>query len=344
MSTRKYTRGWKPRFNPATDNFFGRSTIRDTGRGSIGQDGIPSKYEVLEMQSFEELVRECLRNRTLWEDPDFPPCDESMYFENRPPCGDVVWRRPGDICDNPQMFVEGASRMDVMQGVLGDCWLLAAVSCLATNDKLLHKIIPGKQNFDRHYAGVFRFMFWQYGRWVEVLIDDRLPTCGGLLIYMHSGEKNEFWSALLEKAYAKLNGCYENLSGGLTSEALTDFTGGISERFKLREDTPPDLFNIMLKATFKGAMMSCHIEATDDKIEAKLDNGLIIGHAYSITDVRYIETSFSSDKIPLVRIRNPWGDSHEWKGAWSDDSEEWNTVSQKEKDSLGLRYEHDGEF
>ena len=57
-----------------------------------------------------------------------------------------------------------------------------------------------------------------------------------------------------------MNGCYENLSGGLTSEALTDFTGGISERFKLREDTPPDLFNIMLKAAFKGAMMSCHIE------------------------------------------------------------------------------------
>ncbi len=53
-------------------------------------------------------------------------------------------------------------------------------------------------------AGIFRFNFWHYGAWVEVVVDDRLPTVGGRLCYASNNQQqNEFWVPLFEKAYAK---------------------------------------------------------------------------------------------------------------------------------------------
>jgi len=294
-------------------------------------------------QTYEDIKAACLDSGSLWEDPDFPADDSSIYY-NKPPSvwPDIEWKRPSEICDDPELYVDGASRLDVNQGILGDCWLLAAVASLATRPRLLQRVCPKDQTFSDDYAGIFRFELWQYGRWVEVIVDDRLPTHNGKLIYMHSDERNEFWSALLEKAYAKLCGCYETLSGGLTSEAMTDFTGGMVKAFSLQDQTPENLFKILLKANRRLSLMGCSINAHPDELEAELDNGLIIGHAYSVTDVRVVDTD--DGPVELVRVRNPWGSEHEWKGPWSDDSDEWGGIDDDTKEAIGLTFEHDGEF
>ena len=57
-----------------------------------------------------------------------------------------------------------------------------------------------------------------------------------------------------------------------------------------------------------------------------------------------IETPRVSGEIPLVRVRNPWGNEVEWNGAWSDGSPEWRYIPDEEKEHLGINFEADGEW
>ncbi|XP_053203439.1 calpain-B-like isoform X3 [Panonychus citri] len=299
------------------------------------------------IQDFNQLREFCQQNGQLFEDKSFPAIGSSLYFSSKEG-NKFKWMRPKELVDDPKFIVEGASRFDVCQGELGDCWLLASIANLTLNDKLFKRVVPHDQTFGSDYAGIFHFRFWQYGKWIDICVDDRLPTINGKLVLMHSKDRNEFWSALLEKAYAKLHGSYEALKGGTVTEAMTDFTGGLTEFYEIQTDEcPSNLLQIMLKAFQRSSFMGCSIDALDSSMmESELPNGLIKGHAYSITAVRCVElkTARVQGKIPLIRIRNPWGNEAEWKGAWGDGSREWTLVSESEKKSLELNFEHDGEF
>ncbi|KAJ8883844.1 hypothetical protein PR048_015699 [Dryococelus australis] len=142
-----------------------------------------------------------------------------------------------------------------------------------------------------------------------------------------------------------LYGSYEALDGGSMCEAMVDFTGGVSEHYDLVGMRQDLLLHVLLTAHHRSSMMGCAIAAAADDMEAVTKDGLVKGHAYSVTKVKVVEfkSRRTEGKAVLVRLRNPWG-KIEWKGPWSDQSPEWRYVSEEEKHECGLVFDNDGEF
>ena len=112
------------------------------------------------------------------------------------------------------------------------------------------------------------------------------PTINNQLVFIHSNSSNEFWAALLEKAYAKLHGSYEHLEGGFFSEALVDFTGGIPQFIELKKSEPKEFFSKMIRAQDNGALIGASIlTPTKPLFNGVYANGLYPNHAYTITKV-----------------------------------------------------------
>ncbi|XP_056228683.1 calpain-2 catalytic subunit-like [Seriola aureovittata] len=323
------------------------STAADLARRKAREeDGTGSQANAIpfNQQDFEQLRSECLQSGSLFCDPTFPATWDSLGYNQLGRYSSktigVEWKRPTELCPAPQFIVDGAKRTDICQGALGDCWLLAAVASLTLDPQILSRVVPPGQSFTSQYTGIFHFQLWQYGEWVDVVVDDRLPTRDGKLLFVHSAEGKEFWSALLEKAYAKVNSSYEALTGGSSIEGFEDFTGGIAESYDLKE-APPSLFNIIRKALKLGSLLGCSIDISSSyETEAITSQKLVKGHAYSITAAEQVHSSGSL--VDLLRIRNPWGQV-EWTGAWSDDSREWAGVGPEERRKLDHRAD-DGEF
>ncbi|XP_008433678.1 calpain-5 isoform X1 [Poecilia reticulata] len=314
-------------------------------------------------QSFDKLRRSCLRRGALFKDPLFPATNQSLFYKRSPPPG-LTWKRPREICRDPRLFVDGISTRDLHQGSLGNCWMVAAISCLASEPSLWKKVIPNHMDQEWNekrsdlYAGIFHFRFWRFGHWVDVVVDDCLPVSqDGVLLFCRSATPREFWSALLEKAYAKLNGCYEALEGGNTAEALIDFTGGVSEPLSLdcealglSSERRKALFQTLAKVHEHKSLITCSIRpAEGETVESVLDCGLVRGHAYGITAVRKVRLvenpprTGGTSRLFMVRMRNPWGTT-DWKGAWSQGSEQWQQLSRAEREKMGIVVRDVGEF
>lgn len=292
-------------------------------------------------QDYQQLKQYCQIRQVRYIDDMFPPDKRSIGPTILKPSdlNRVEWLRPWKIVPNPSLVVDGISRFDFGQGIVGNCWFLASIGALTFQKDILAQVVPMDQKFDENYCGLFHFRFWRFGRWVDVVIDDKLPTINKRLIFVHSNDPTEFWPALLEKAYAKVCGSYSDMNAGTPAEALVDFTGGVHITVDLSKP-PPNLWELMCRAGQSKSLMGCGTPQGATSENTVLPNGLVEGHAYAVTGVKEIKSKGRLEK--LVRLWNPWG-TGEWNGDWSDKSPLWQTVDPQERD-MCLEVFDDGEF
>ena len=291
-------------------------------------------------------------SHTLFCDADFPATaaslfrDKSKRWAGHPPVKKLRWLRPDEICKAagapaPQLFVGDSDASDVVQGLLGDCWLLSAIAVVAQSaDRLRHVFAYAAVEGSR--AGSLTLQLYVRGAWQRVTIDDRLPCAAdGSLLYAHSTDPNEMWVALLEKAFAKVYGSYESLISGFADVAMRDLTGGAPQRVRF---TQPKSSSSNSSATAGAA--SCDVGALWQTIKRWTTEGSPVGCAFSTAGMGSADAAAAASRLSpshcgilfahayglekvaevagrrLLRLRNPWGRG-EWSGAWSDEASEW---------------------
>ena len=288
-----------------------------------------------------------------WTDPMFTPCKDNLCPSNEKGWilpenvlfTDVVgwekynWSRVEEILNskNYQVFEDGISPDDIIQGSIGDCYFLSAVGSLCKFSHYIDRLFLTKERTKEHLYGVFIYL---NASWKLVIIDDFLPYTGKKFkkfAFSSSGGK-ELWVALLEKAWAKINGNYAKIGcGGSPTEIFDVLTEAYTEQVQINPYYKDYIWETMINAEKNGYIMTAG--TSSDIVNLNLDEvGLSPGHAYTVLGVMEIDTGKGVEKV--VRLRNPYGNG-EFNGDWSDYSSKW-TPELKKKYNLVIK--DDGDF
>jgi hypothetical protein len=113
-----------------------------------------------------------------------------------------------------KLFEDGVTPADLVQGAVGDCWLIAAFASAAEHPACIRNAFDTRERSPR---GKYRVRLYDghTRRWTHVTIDDTIPVKKGTSTPAYGKPQgDELWAILLEKAIAKFCGSYEALDGG----------------------------------------------------------------------------------------------------------------------------------
>ena len=209
---------WKNQKPPNPNEVFTDPLFPPTVNSLIGLD---SSGKIIDDKNYNEKVKQIKKDK-------------------------IEFYRPKDILgDDYCLFSDKIEFDDVKQGNLGNCYFISSVASLCQFPDKIRKMF--KQT-SKNEKGFYEIEFFIDGKKQIVIVDDYIPAFkeSKQPCYARSVKK-QIWVILLEKAWAKVNGGYVYIIGGLNSEALEILIGRGSLQFDLRGKEGEELDNCKKK-------------------------------------------------------------------------------------------------
>ena len=284
-----------------------------------------------------------------WKDDIFPPNDNSLLGKNEK--GEfldvnegkykmiqnleIEWKRISEIIPKPVIF-EGIMNIDNIRfGRLSYIYFYSVLSALSQFPSLFNKIILTKEY---NPNGFYKLLLYIDGEFQIVYIDDYFPCINNSnILYFIKPSNFEFWAILIEKAWAKVNGGYQNIINSWPADLFRALTGSNCEEIIHEELTSDELFN---ELNYSDKNYGFCISLTHSNKDV-LRKGLLNHHMYILTETEKIDMG-KNLFLYLCKFRDPTGESN-WIGDWNEKSELWNEKIRKKinKNKLNLKK---GEF
>jgi hypothetical protein len=270
-----------------------------------GMDG-PATVETPSIESDADLDVEAGPMAATESDDERASSDLELSFE-------VGWEPRGiDWVDAGEFFRQGAEQFDPVQGAVGDCYLIAALSAVGwANPAYIRHTALADTEDHTSYIG-----FFDGSRRNFIRVSERIPVREGSnsLVYARSAEGSEMWPAVYEKAYAKWKtGATDDkpeiprIAGGDPVRSCAELTGKGRQYFGTAGRSGDQLWDIV-RGNSRGAKtfrpMTAWTYPSSAAAPSRIDYGsarIVANHAYTVLGWKY-----TNGKKYIV-LRNPWG-------------------------------------
>ena len=253
------------------------------------------------------------------------------------------WLKPDKIFDSQNYIIlpEHFSDKDIIQGCLNNSSFLFVIGALCKYPNIIEKLLFIKEKTKEHIYGVYINI---HGQWKLVLVDDNFPACENRKIkkfaFAHCKNK-EIWVNLIEKAWAKINGCYAQIGANYSPFEIFDvLTEAYTEVININNNKKYNLKKKLWKKISNAKKNGFIIMAVSNNNLSIEKIGILPGGSYIISKMYEIQTEDEVEPEKILKLYNPWEDIV-FSGDWGELSKIW---TEELKEKINYSEVKEGEF